>query len=103
LGFGPSAHSFLGSRRFANVNSLQKYIKSPYQNWKLEENLFPDQIQLETDYLALRLGKSLEIERLKPNDFNMLESSGRIKRTSNGFCCTPLGWLILDSIVTLLS
>jgi len=66
IGFGPSAHSFLATKRWNNYSSLNKFI-----NWKKideiienEEKLSADKIQFEYIMLAIR-SKGLNLVELK--------------------------------------
>lgn len=57
LGFGPSAHSFLGGRRWWNVRSLIAYgeaIEGGKRPLAGEETLSPDQLLVEEIFLGLR-------------------------------------------------
>jgi len=64
VGFGPSAHSFDGKRRWWNVRDVNQYIKkigsgdSPIAG---SENLNKEQLMFERLFLALRTSYGLEI------------------------------------------
>ena len=67
LGLGPSAHSFQGNRRWWNVRSVRQYCrlldegKKPVED---QEELTPEQVQLETISLGLRTRAGVDLESL---------------------------------------
>jgi oxygen-independent coproporphyrinogen III oxidase len=54
LGLGLAAHSFLGSRRFANTRDIRKYIELAPDARDFEETLGADEVRRETIFLQLR-------------------------------------------------
>jgi len=68
LGFGPSAHSFRGNRRWWNHRSLDRYIAANNAgNLPIEETevLTMEQLKLEALYLGLRTKKGVNFEEYK--------------------------------------
>ena len=66
FGFGMSAHSFLGERRFANARDIRRYIADPLTP-EFTEELGPGEQRREELFLHLRQAdgiQSAEIERL---------------------------------------
>jgi oxygen-independent coproporphyrinogen III oxidase len=67
LGLGPSAHSFQGNRRWWNVRSVRQYCrildggKMPVED---QEELTPEQVQLETISLGLRTRAGVDLDEL---------------------------------------
>jgi len=73
VGFGPSAHSFDGKRRWWNVRDVNQYIKkinsgdSPIAG---SEDLNKEQLMFERVFLALRTSYGLEIPSFE-SEFNL--------------------------------
>ena len=68
LGLGPSAHSFLGKKRWWNKSAVTRYIKDIFQNkMPVEEQEFlsPAQLQLEAMFLALRTHTGIDLDLYK--------------------------------------
>jgi oxygen-independent coproporphyrinogen-3 oxidase len=55
LGFGPSAHSYIGNKRFWNVSNNIKYIKSINDNINYWEEETIDEITAYNEYILTRL------------------------------------------------
>jgi oxygen-independent coproporphyrinogen-3 oxidase len=69
LGVGAAAHSFMGGRRIANTNSLDKYLadftgQSPWKP-EMDEEISPALELAETVILGLRLGEGVSEEAVK--------------------------------------
>ncbi len=65
LGLGPSAHSFLGKKRWYNHRSLYEYINNLLSNSlpiKEEELLTPEQLGLERLFLGFRTKKGINLK-----------------------------------------
>ncbi len=65
LGFGPSAHSFHGNRRWWNVRDLGSYVENlekGRQPVRGEEVLTPGQQRLEMIFLSLRQSRGLDLK-----------------------------------------
>lgn len=60
LGFGISAHSFLGGKRFYNRADLSAYLKTPTALQEEEEVLTPAAREYETVMLGLRLADGID-------------------------------------------
>lgn len=101
-GFGPSAHSFLNSKRFRNTNSLKTYInylkkgKLYYSNFQI---LKREEIEWEKFILSLRTNKgypskNFEIKKLK--DFI---EEGFMEIKGNRIKLKDKGMLIFNSLV----
>ncbi len=66
LGIGPSAHSFDGSRRFGDVDSLETYcstVENGALPWGFEEEISPEMYRNEYLFLALRTADGVSIDR----------------------------------------
>jgi oxygen-independent coproporphyrinogen-3 oxidase len=112
IGFGPSAHSFDGTRRSWNVKSVSDYIKiaeagnSPVEG---EEELTEEQQMIEAIFLGLRQKYGIDTG-LFNEKFNVCFEeifsdtiSGLVKRglavlNKNSFALTEKGMVLLDSI-----
>ena len=115
LGLGPSAHSFDGpeKKRWKNVSSLHKYAsllrddKTPVE-WA--ELLKPEQLQLESWMLALRLNDGFpelwlesEAQKMKASLF---EREGLLERhpiLSQRMRLTPKGFALSDQVISALA
>jgi oxygen-independent coproporphyrinogen-3 oxidase len=64
LGFGMSAHSFIGSRRFANTRDIRRYIESAPDARDFSEDLGEGEIRRETIFLQLRQTSGMCYEEL---------------------------------------
>lgn len=62
IGFGPSAHSLYGGKRFYVKDSIEEYISSPEQNEIIEDES-PDMLE-EYVMLSLRLREGMSLQRL---------------------------------------
>jgi len=102
LGFGPSAHSFVGSRRFWNVSDLFTYIHVLSQNQlplKEEEILSSDQCDLERLDLGLRRKEGIPLAMLgETQDIGYLIQAGLAVRCGESFSLTAEGFLLSDEI-----
>ncbi len=112
IGFGPSAHSFTGNRRWSNLSNLKEYTtalkagKLPVSN---EHTLNKEEIKSDYLMLAIRsLGIDPEDYRKKfgscfETDFsgslNLLISTGKINFDGNRYRLTLEGYAIADEIV----
>ncbi|MEN8193220.1 MAG: radical SAM family heme chaperone HemW [Bacteroidota bacterium] len=113
IGFGPSAHSFIGNRRWWNFSSLKMYIDSVNKKGNAlrgEENLTNEELQNEFIFLALR-SKGLNLNKLKKiysadwisnnnSLLNNLVDDGYIIRNDNFIKFTKSGYLICDEILS---
>jgi oxygen-independent coproporphyrinogen-3 oxidase len=106
LGLGPSAHSFQGNRRWWNVCSINRYCR-PLEEGKLpieeQEDLSPEQVQLELISLGLRtragldlnqLGDKLNLEKILPK---LIENKW-VSVTDNHLVPTLKGFLVADRL-----
>jgi oxygen-independent coproporphyrinogen-3 oxidase len=112
LGFGPSAHSFTGKRRFWNVRHLETYLRKTGQgNPPLEETeeLTQQQLMMETLYLRLRCADGLSItafERQFDIEFRQFfsaviagyEAEEILEIVDNQCRLTPKGMLFADGV-----
>ncbi len=64
LGLGMSAHSFIGSRRFANTRDIRRYIATAPEARDFSEDLGADEIRRETIFLQLRQTSGMCYEEL---------------------------------------
>jgi len=90
LGIGVAAHSHVGSRRFANTTSLDKYLGGNLSP-EMDEAISPDLELAETAILGLRLDEGIDAS---PNYQKQVEemtgvglleqADGRIKLTERG-------------------
>lgn len=106
LGIGPSAHSFLDSRRWWNHRSVQTYCESiEKQNPPISdsETLTSDQIKMEKIYLSLRTMYGLDISVVKENPnldrtLSQLQEQGLANITGTKIIPTSKGMLLADSL-----
>jgi len=111
LGLGPSAHSYLGNRRWWNLRSITGYCRalnrggSPVAD---QETLTDDQRYLESLLLGLRTadGIDLGILRHRPQTEKLLEdleASGLVRMDDERVMPTREGFLVADGLPRLFS
>lgn len=106
LGFGPSAHSYFGGRRFFVPADIYDYITSDSQE-EITEDESPDKAE-EYVMLSLRLKEGISFIRYLElgGDASQLFSraevfsgSGLLELDGNGIRLTPKGFLVSNSII----
>lgn len=108
LGFGPSAHSFVGDRRFWNFSDVPKYIEA-LQNGQLppggEEKLTPEQQRLEALALGLRKKEGVPLDwiRTKEAQLKTLVQEGLATISEKRFTLTTKGFLLADAVALALA
>jgi len=106
LGLGPSAHSFLGKRRWWNLRTVRGYCQAldagepPVEG---EELLTPEQEHLEKLGLAWRTAAGIPRHELADNPATeaalaRLVSRGCVRRVGNRYVPTLEGYLLADQI-----
>ena len=112
LGFGPGAHSNIGTRRYAFIRDLDGYIQGVTEGTRLLSELeeIPDRERSE-EYLMLRLRTSYGIEeweyrREYYRNFDPLaaklseyEQQGLCMRSDRRWRLTPRGFLLSNQII----
>ncbi len=107
LGLGPSAHSFYGRRRWANLASVRQWqsaVNSKVKPLAFIERITPENARLETIMLGLRLAEGLPESAFSPGP--RLESyieSGHLLRAEGRLRPTEKGLLIADRLAVDLS
>ncbi len=114
IGFGVSAHSCMGRRRFYNTDSFGSYITDDFGKTTFteceyacgEEEYIMLRLRLargiDFDDFKARFGKNLE--DIKRREIDTLLSHGLLVRTERGIALTPRGFYLSNSvIVTLLT
>jgi oxygen-independent coproporphyrinogen-3 oxidase len=105
LGLGPAAHSFDGRARRWNLRAWEAYRRAvaagraPVES---AEVLTDEQRELERLYLALRTAEGLalsDLDRPLPSATDRWVKQSWVTVTDGRMCCTPEGWLRLDSLV----
>jgi oxygen-independent coproporphyrinogen-3 oxidase len=113
LGIGPSAHSYNGIQRLANVASNPKYIEALKENRLAvieTENLSFEQKYNEYILTQLRKAEGIDLDFLEKNwNINILQkykplissfqANGDMLQTGNMLHLSPQGWLISDYII----
>ena len=114
LGLGPSAHSFFDNQRWANVRSLQSYIRklaAAELPIRFRESLTLEQQIFEYIFLHLRLRRGLDLKAFRERfgtDFTIryretldrLLNNGLIEPPNGFIKLSETGWLMADSIAT---
>ena len=114
LGLGPSAHSFDGKQRWANIRSVSSYIqhlKAGRLPVDFQESLTPQQQMFEYIYLHLRLRNGLDLAAFRQrfgvdltsryrDTIHRLLSEGLIEPPNGHLKLTDKGWLLADTIAT---
>ncbi len=103
LGLGPSAHSFLGGKRFWNVSDVRQYITVLSHNQLPVENrevLSEDQKNLERMTLGLRTREGIPLRRLRGKEakISSLIQDGFAIIKEGCISLTPKGFLLADEI-----
>lgn len=111
LGFGPSAHSFIGTQRSWNIRQLRRYLDRLSENQlpiddfeqlttgqKLEEFVFLHLRSegIDTDVFSEKFGEIKE--KLLLWEFNGYEKEGYIRRTGNVYSYTKEGYMLADEL-----
>jgi oxygen-independent coproporphyrinogen-3 oxidase len=115
IGLGPSAHSYIESRRHWNVSSLDQYIRE-IESGRLpvadQELLTVEQQKIEAIYLGLRMTRGIDLAFFKKKfgvDFiekykevtSALEKDNYIEVTKSHCALTRQGRAFLDSITSM--
>lgn len=112
LGFGPSAHSFDGNKRFWNVASLKKYMSSLEEGekfWEAEELSTKERYH---DFLITSLRCSegadpqivedrfgTEVKAFFLENAARFVDEGQMIKQNNNFAIHPNSWLLADHIM----
>ncbi|HXV86484.1 MAG TPA: radical SAM family heme chaperone HemW [Gemmatimonadales bacterium] len=106
-GLGPSAHRFLRGRRSWNVAPwawYQRRVSAGQDPTEGTEVLNAEQQALEEAYLSLRTAQgSAPVGRLAPAALQQAVSLGWLQADGGRVSATPLGWLRLDELVSVLT
>ncbi len=106
IGFGPSAHSFFGGRRFYSPDSIYDYISSAPQQ-EVSEDESPDMLE-EYIMLSLRLSEGMSIKRLSllGGDRSAVETklkplvrAGLVSCKNDTVSLTDKGALVSNSVI----
>lgn len=106
LGLGPSAHSFLGRRRWWNVRSLEQYgsiVSAGVAPVEDSEELDEDSLLLESLLLGFRTKSGVAMQLLANVPaagalLRRLEGSGLIEIAGDRILPTEKGFLVADSL-----
>ena len=107
IGFGPSAHSFFGGKRFFYSRDLEGYIKDPLSTLEIEDEN-PDKL-IEYTMLSLRLCDGLDVGHFKKlgGDVSRLEKLAsdlcfsKLATYNEGILrLTPNGFLVSNSVIS---
>lgn len=108
IGLGPSAHSYLGTKRSWNVSDVDAYCNMISQNRlpvENEECLTPEAMRLEKIALGLRCSEGVSINHLNVDsaDLNDYIKQGLATRQDGNLVLTQKGLLLADEIALQLS
>ncbi len=106
VGFGPSAHSFLGAARRWNAREYVTWrdlVLSGRDPVEGTEDLDADAVAIEEAYLGLRSLDGLSINPKNASDFGLWRDRGWAVVVDQRGRLTPSGWLRLDSLVAALT
>jgi oxygen-independent coproporphyrinogen-3 oxidase len=107
LGLGPSAHSFDGRRRWANVPSVRRWsmaLKGGRSPKDFVEELTPEQARLEEIMLGLRLAEGLDLEAVGESEaLESLLRDGFLAKDGPRLKPSPKGFLAADAMARLLA
>ena len=101
IGFGVSAHSKIGNKRFCNTSNLTNYLNN---NNRVEtDELSAEQIREEKIMLGLRTSKGIPIHIVKnKQQLKMLKKNKFIEIKNNRVCATQKGFYVLNQIILML-
>lgn len=106
FGFGLSAHSFIGERRFANARDLARYIDAPGEP-EFVEQLTETEARRETIFLRLRQREGLDyadVLRLCGQEgvawIDEGVSEGWLRREGTRVAFTPAGFLVSTELIS---
>ncbi|MBR2716157.1 MAG: radical SAM family heme chaperone HemW [Oscillospiraceae bacterium] len=112
LGFGPGAHSSIGSTRYSFVRDLESYIRGVTRGDNiLDEYEELDELDRGAEYimLGMRRGSGIsgeEYHRIYRSDFAPIEEllreyekDGWTKRAGERWCFTPTGFLLSNILI----
>lgn len=106
LGFGPSAHSYFGGRRFYVKNSIPDFIKNPMASPEIEDDS-PDLLE-EYIMLGLRLCKGISLDMIGrlggssesvAQAFSPFLKAGLASGLGDNRALTPEGFLVSNGII----
>lgn len=106
IGFGPSAHSYFGGRRFCVPDSIEDYISSPSQPDESEDES-PDMLE-EYVMLSLRLSEGMSMDKLASlgGDKNAvakklvpLQDAGLVRLDNGVVSLTDRGALVSNGVI----
>ncbi len=107
IGFGASAHSFFGGKRFYTDDNIEEFIKNPCAE-PLTEDSEPDALE-EYILLGLRLCKGISLDRIADlgGDISGIESlisrmifGGLMIKSGDRIALTPEGFLVSNGIIS---
>jgi len=101
LGFGPSAHSRVGLKRWANGTTLDSYTTFPLRK-TFSHHLSTEQVRLERLMLSLRTHEGLACSVGKSDRVDRLKRNRLIHQSKDRLMLTPEGMLLIDEIILLL-
>ncbi len=101
LGLGPSAHSYIGDKRFWNISDICDYINVLSQN-KLpidgEEMISRNQNILEKIMLGFRRKEGISSELLENKEINHFIKMGLMNQQEDRISLTTRGFLLADEV-----
>lgn len=106
IGFGPSAHSYFGGRRFYVPDGIGDYISSPLQQDETEDES-PDMLE-EYVMLSLRLSEGMSLKKLASlggdreaviRKIMPLQNAGLVKLDNGAVILTDRGALVSNSVI----
>lgn len=108
IGLGVAAHSCYGGTRFANTDSLERYIRQILRGKSAEVSRMPMDPEFEKLMLMTRLTEGMELSLLKMNEkllaeLDLMERSGLVTRENEVLRLTDRGLDIQNTIVVELS
>lgn len=112
LGFGPGAHSCMGTTRYSFVRDLNEYIRGVTEGDNiLDEYEKLDELDRAVEYIMLGMRRSTgisekEYRRIYRSDFAPIEEllqeyekDGWTKRVGERWCFTPAGFLLSNILI----
>ena len=104
IGFGPSAHSLIGDRRYSNIADIKEYIDRVERTGSAVEKtiLLTERDRIEEELmLGLRTSRGVDRTRFASDEpvLGALERDGLIHKNPERIILTPEGMLVSNAII----
>ncbi|MBL8026343.1 MAG: radical SAM family heme chaperone HemW [Fibrobacteres bacterium] len=102
IGFGPAAHSRMGSVRMGNVRDIREYLINPYKKAFINE-VDDSEKRMELFMLRLRTSEGITLQGMSESaKIHELVKKGLIETEGNTLRLTKTGMMLIDEIILIL-